>query len=196
MAESALGPGFDVIKVNYFTAAIKSKPWDPGKRTRQYVYWRALRTVPNLEIIEGHYQEPKRYMFKVEPSLLRKFKNHLCRWDSLRNLMQPPMVQIIKAEEKRSDVNLATQMLVDACDNAFDCAAVVSNDSDLLAPISQVRKKFKKKVSLICFRDKPSKDLNGHVDFYRYLNPPMLSGALFPQTLVDATGEFHKPQSW
>ena len=67
MAEAALGSGFTVLRVKYFSAAIKSKAWDPSKLNRQKTYWRALSTVPEIEIIHGHYQETKRKMFRVGP---------------------------------------------------------------------------------------------------------------------------------
>jgi uncharacterized LabA/DUF88 family protein len=38
---------------------------------------------------------------------------------------------IIKTEEKGSDVNLAVHLLNDAWLDHYDCAVVVSNDSDL-----------------------------------------------------------------
>ena len=52
-------------------------------------------------------------------------------------------------KEKGSDVNLATELLVDAFENAFDVAAVISNDSDLVAPIRAVRTRTSKPVGII-----------------------------------------------
>jgi len=40
-------------------------------------------------------------------------------------------VKIVKTEEKGSDVNLAVHLLNDAWLNLYDCAVVISNDSDL-----------------------------------------------------------------
>jgi hypothetical protein len=39
-----------------------------------------------------------------------------------------------KVEEKGSDVNLASHLLLDAFQNSFDVGAVLSNDSDLVEP--------------------------------------------------------------
>ena len=47
----------------------------------------------------------------------------------------PKTVQVMKSEEKGSDVNLATYLLVDAFDDDYEAAVVVSNDSDLAEPI-------------------------------------------------------------
>ena len=41
------------------------------------------------------------------------------------------MVDVIKTEEKGTDVNLAVQMVTDAKDDLFDYAILFSNDSDM-----------------------------------------------------------------
>jgi len=51
----------------------------------------------------------------------------------------PRTVEVIKTEEKGSDVNLATYLLLDACRGDCDVAVVVTNDSDLKEPITIVR---------------------------------------------------------
>ena len=45
-------------------------------------------------------------------------------------------VRVMKTEEKGSDVNLATYLLVDAFEDRFDVAVIISNDSDLKEPIA------------------------------------------------------------
>ncbi len=35
---------------------------------------------------------------------------------------QNPFVKVVKTEEKGSDVNIASHLLMDAFDNAFECA--------------------------------------------------------------------------
>jgi len=58
----------------------------------------------------------------------------------------PAKVQVLNSEEKGSDVNLASYLLLDAFENDYEAAIIVSNDSDLAEPISLVRKKLRKKV--------------------------------------------------
>lgn len=52
------------------------------------------------------------------------------------------MVSVADREEKGSDVNVATHLLLDVLQNplAIDAAIVISNDSDLEMPVSEVRK--------------------------------------------------------
>jgi NYN domain len=52
---------------------------------------------------------------------------------------QPRTVEVIKTEEKGSDVNLATYLLLDGFDGDYELAVVISNDSDLLMPVAVVR---------------------------------------------------------
>jgi hypothetical protein len=52
----------------------------------------------------------------------------------MENAYPPPnSVTVWKNEEKGSDVNLAVHLLDDSWRSGFDCAVIVSNDSDLMA---------------------------------------------------------------
>ena len=114
-------PPNDVQRIKYFTAHVSARPTDPDQPVRQQIYLRALRTLPLVEIHLGHYLSHEISM----------------------PLAQPPatgsrFVRVIKTEEKGSDVNLATHLVSDAYENLFDVAVIVSNDSDLLAPVDIV----------------------------------------------------------
>ena len=52
-------PQNTICKIKYFTSIVSSRPNDPGQSTRQQIYLRALRTFPNIEIIEGHFLTSK-----------------------------------------------------------------------------------------------------------------------------------------
>jgi uncharacterized LabA/DUF88 family protein len=51
------------------------------------------------------------------------------------------MVSVATREEKGSDVNLASHLRVDIYEGVIDAAVVLSNDSDLMYPIQEARKK-------------------------------------------------------
>lgn len=55
-------------------------------------------------------------------------------------------VNVLKTEEKGSDVNLAVQLVNDAWQNKFDCAVVCSNDGDLADAVRIVRRERHKSV--------------------------------------------------
>jgi len=93
--------------VKYFTSKI-SKPRD--KRRRQEKYLSALGTLSGLSIHYGRYQSLKQHCSNCE----RVYYD---------------------TNEKRTDVNIATHMLVDAFQNSFDTAILISADSDLTLPL-------------------------------------------------------------
>jgi uncharacterized LabA/DUF88 family protein len=104
--------------------------------------------------------------------------------------------RVMKTEEKGSDVNLATHLLMDAFDNLFDCAVVVSNDSDLKEPISLVRNRFGKTIGLLNPQQNISRALRPLADFIKPIRGTALANAQFPTQLTDAIGDFRKPSSW
>ena len=48
-------PRDHINQIKYFTALVNPRSTDPNQSTRQQTYLRALRTIPNLEIIYGHF---------------------------------------------------------------------------------------------------------------------------------------------
>ena len=111
----------------------------------------------------------------------------------------PKTVQVMKSEEKGSDVNIATYLLVDAFDDEYETAVVVTNDSDLAEPIRLVRQKFKKKV-LVLHPCRPGR--NPASNYARWPRnrcswiPRCCPLANLPGTLTDAHGTIHKPATW
>lgn len=68
-------------------------------------------------------------------------------------------VRVVKTEEKGSDVNLATHLLVDGFQGHYETAVVISNDSDLNLPITMVKNVLKKRIGVICPTEKPGREL-------------------------------------
>ena len=50
--------------------------------------------------------------------------------------------RVLKTEEKGSDVNLATYLLLDGLDDLYESAVVISDDSDLETPIREANRRF------------------------------------------------------
>jgi hypothetical protein len=50
-------PKNQIVQIKYFTALVSARPNDPDQPNRQLLFLRALRTLPNLEIIYGHFLE-------------------------------------------------------------------------------------------------------------------------------------------
>lgn len=116
-------------------------------------------------------------------------------------LANPPaggsrFVRVVKTEEKGSDVNLATLLLIDAFDNDFEAAAIITNDSDLTLPIRLVRAKFGADVGVLNPHPNTSHALRLVASFYRPIRAGALAQSQFPPTLTDAHGTITKPASW
>ena len=103
---------------------------------------------------------------------------------------------MIKTEEKGSDVNLATHLLLDSFRDFYELAVVVSNDSDLLLPIRVAVELFNKKVGLLNPQRHPSVALLPHVMFVKNIRKTVLMKSQFPDWLADQDGAFNKPSAW
>ncbi len=176
-------PRNQVHRIRYFTAHVIARPNDPHQPIRQQTYLRALRTIPHLSVHLGSYLEkPTRMPLHPPPAV------------------GPKTVQVMKSEEKGSDVNIACYLLVDAFDGDYDAAVVISNDSDLAEPIRLVRRKFGKPVMVLhpCGPGRtPSYELQKVASKSMILDASLLPTCQFPATLIDAAGRtVHKPVSW
>ena len=106
------------------------------------------------------------------------------------------MVEIRDTEEKGSDVNLATYLLLDGFDNEYDLAVVITNDSDLRLPIEKVRTRLGKVIGVYDPSRKRSFELNKAATWYRRLREGPLKASQFPPTLSDHQGSINKPAGW
>ena len=172
-------PKDTINQIKYFTAKVSARPNDPSQPVRQQTYLRALQTIPNLSIIYGQ--------FKTGPV-----------WMPLANPQsgKSPYVEVLRTTEKGSDVNLASNLLIDGIRNDYDVAIVISNDSDLLEPIKFVISDMGKKVGLLNPQKHASTDLARHATFIKSIRKGVLAASQFPQTLTDRNGSFHKPSTW
>lgn len=170
-------PNHDVHKIRYFTARVEARPGDPQQQQRQQIYLRALATVPHLSIHYGSFLTNTRRLPLAKP-----------------NPGGPRTVEVLRTEEKGSDVNLATFLLVDGFKGDYEAAAVISNDSDLKEPIEAVRRELALKVGVIIPGEMPRSALPG--DFYKRIRRGILGASQFPATLTDRHGTIHKPVGW
>lgn len=107
-----------------------------------------------------------------------------------------PYALVIKTEEKGSDVNLATHLLLDAFQSRYDLAIVITNDTDLLTPIKAVRQELHKKVGLLSPAERPNRDLRNAIDFVKPIRSGVLAAAQFPDELRDGSGVIRRPATW
>ena len=99
-------------------------------------------------------------------------------------------------EEKGSDVNLATFLIVDGISDDYEAAVVVSNDSDLALAMRFVRDGLNRPIGVLNPHRRQSRELSVVTTFYKRIREGVLSNSQFPATLTDAQGTFRKPASW
>ena len=103
-------------------------------------------------------------------------------------------------EEKGTDVNLATYLLMDGYEGDYEQALVMSNDADLALAISMVRDKLQLPVGIVNPNINPRegmpKDLRDAATFNRRLYLSTLRKSQFPSILQDAKGIITKPSTW
>lgn len=177
MSRKILSPKNNIVGIKYFTARVLSRPDNPSQPLRQEIYLRALKTL-GAECIFGRYLSHPVMMRVADPNAVR------------------PFVRVIKTEEKGSDVNIAAHMLLDAFRDEYDCAVLISGDSDLKTPVEMVRHDFSKTVGVINPQKIDCKVLRSAASFYKRIRTSDLAASQLPETLNDATGTFHKPGNW
>jgi hypothetical protein len=133
--------------VVYCTARIDARTNRSGQ-IDQDIYLKALVKSGSVDYIEYG-----RYVARVKPAPLATKDQHgrpvvvSSNWPVMvqDSASQPVpdahfMVSVMNTEEKGSDVNVASHLLIDSLRGAVDAAAVVSNDSDLRYPLHEARK--------------------------------------------------------
>jgi len=172
-------PNDEIVKIRYFTARISSHPSDPQQAVRQETYLRALATLSLIEIHFGRYVTHRRRMPLVDP---------------------PPggdrFAQVLRTEEKGSDVNLACYMLLDAFRGRCDTAVVISNDSDLAEPVRVAKTEAGIKVGIINPHKSKYRSPLLQGTFFKQLRASTLAQTQLPAVLRDTQGTIRKPSNW
>ena len=176
-----LFPEDQIQRIYYFTARLRARPEDPFQSQRQDVYLRALRSLPSLSIEYGDFRRRTRRGPVVTP-----------------NPGPRKIVTIEDSEEKGSDVNLATRLLVDGFSGRYEQAIVISNDSDLVSPIRYVRRELNLTIGVVNpdYRGKTQRNLEAAATFVKRLRPKHLFQSQFPRSFSDRHGRITKPRNW
>jgi uncharacterized LabA/DUF88 family protein len=173
-------PRETVTRICYFTAHVNGSK-DPLAPQRQQTYLRALATLPTVEVHLG--------LFKSRPTTMPLHPLPVTGTKT---------VQVMKTEEKGSDVNLGCHSLLDALRGTVDTVVIISNDSDLLEPVRLIRNETPARIGVVNPHPhyKRSRTLVQHANFTKQLTETHLIKSQFPTSLADATGTITKPKEW
>ena len=177
---ATLLPNEDITRILYFTARVDHRR-DLEAPQRQNAYLRALGTIPRLHVHFG--------TFSSRPVMMPRFPIPAAG---------PRTVQVLKTEEKGSDVNLGCHALLDAIQGRVDTSVIISNDSDLAEPVRLISIETSARVGVINPhpREKRSRSLSHHADFRKQLSTYHLAASQFAAVLPDGHGNVHKPAEW
>ena len=145
------------------------------------MYLRALATLPGFDAYYGTFRSGTKRRPLAEP---------------VTGL--PTHVLVRDSEEKGSDVNLATRLLVDGFNREYDQAVVVSNDADFASAMRYVRDNLGLRVVLVNPDSKNAspRNLSSAATYVKRLWKSHLRSSQFPDTLTDDVGTITKPASW
>lgn len=180
LCKQALPSHHRILKVRYFTTRVLKTPHNPRKPERQNTYLRALQ--------------------KYHPEEIEIHLGHFVRNSTMCPLAGPGgggrMVEVIRTEEKGSDVNLSVHLLNDAWKDCYDCAVLMTNDSDMAEGMRLTKLEHpEKRLGLVSpDRKHHSTELRRHTDFFVRVKPRWLRDSQLPDSIPYTS--LQKPSSW
>jgi uncharacterized LabA/DUF88 family protein len=173
-------PKDDIHRIRYFTARVSARPDDLQLPVRQQTYLRALATLQKVSVHLGvFYVSTTRVLLAHPPA------------------RGPKTAEIIKTEEKGSDVALATYLMLDACRGDCDSAVLITNDSDLREPLRLARDELGLATGVINPHPASRRSRALQATFFKQLRPGALAASQFPRQLTSRSGrKITKPADW
>ena len=137
LVKSMLNDDHEIVAVKYFTAPVKTYPFDAAATQRQNVYLQAISVNPAVKTVLGFYAK--------HPSWQPARADTCKKCDTAKFGLVP----IVKLEEKRSDVNIACEMMLDAARTDTECFVLVTGDSDQVGVVEALRYECSKTVIVL-----------------------------------------------
>ena len=186
--DHVLDPAAELIQVRYYTAPVLGRMCDsPDSPQRQRRYLQALRKMypENIVIIEGKILATTPFQRLVKP---------------VAAAPDMQMVQVYNFSEKKTDVDLAADLIAGAWMGEYDQAVVCSNDTDLEAALATVRRHHPQ-IRLGVVAPIPgddhrriSIDLSKHAHWSKPLSTVHLKNAQLPDRIPSSA--LRRPETW
>jgi len=186
--EHILLPDTELLEVRYYTAPVLGSLCDdPESPKRQRQYLQALRKMPpaKTQVIEGK---------------LTKNSAHLRLSEPIPQAPELNTVRVITLTEKKTDVNIATDMVSGAFLGNYDQAVLCSNDSDMEGALRSIRTHCPNiRLGLVApvlgaTTRHISRDLKQQVHWVKTLNAEALKAAQLPEKVPGTS--IAKPTGW
>jgi len=181
-----LNPDHEIVSVRYFTAPVKTHPHDAAALDRQKIYLQALATNPLVKITLGFYNKNEALM---------PISDERCKVCAVAN---EGFVPVKKLEEKRSDVNIAVAMLIDAAKTDVESFVLITGDSDQVGAIEALRYEFSKNVLVFNPHIGLSQHLKRAASYYKNIPRDIPACCQLPDAIpVGTHGNFiRRPAAW
>ena len=169
LAQNLLKEHQILIDIKYYTAMISN---NHSKVKRQVSYIDVLKHC-GVKVILGQY----------------KSKTQVCRSCEVKFKI---------FEEKMTDVNISVDLLMDAVDDNYDTAILISGDTDLIPPLKIIKKRFDTKKILAIFPpQRANKAVKKEVYASFTLGRKLLLDSQFENAITLSNGtQITKPKEW
>jgi uncharacterized LabA/DUF88 family protein len=180
-------PNNDIVLINYYTARVSSRS-NPNSPKNQQVFFNALGTLSNVKIHLGQFLVHSIWAYINQPPEFRP---------PVQNI-KSRLVKILKTEEKGSDVNMASHLVRDAFLGSFECAAILTNDTDLVEPIRIVTNEVKLPIILLSpdLKNNPAQKLIDVATSVRRIRKSHITLSQFPDIITNGNKIITKPSTW
>jgi uncharacterized LabA/DUF88 family protein len=168
LCETYLKDGEQLVDIYYFTAIAE---WNREKAEKHRNYIRMLEK-EGVKVVYGKFKKVSRHCNICQ----KLYPTH---------------------EEKRTDVNIALKLFLDAMRDKFDTAMLVSGDSDLIPPITAIRDNFlNKRVGVIIPVGRKAKELKDTADFNYKMEKSRLYDSLLDEDAEIRGMKITAPKGW
>ena len=187
-ATYVLDKNAELVEVRYYTAPVLGRMSDDPRSTqRQRQYLQALKTMhpQSLVVIQGKIVATKPYQRLVRP---------------IPEAPELQIVQVYDFNEKKTDVNLASDLIAGAWINSYEQAVICSNDSDLEAALSTVKRHHPRlRIGVVApIRSEDYRHISGdlvrHADWQKTLSAVHIAASQLPPKIPNS--RLVKPESW
>lgn len=178
----------ELVEVRYYTAPVLGRMSDDSKSTqRQRQYLQALKIMyPQvLAIIQGKIVASKPHQRLVKP---------------IPQAPELEMVQVYDFNEKKTDVNLASDLITGAWIGSYEQAVICSNDSDLEGALAAVKRHHKSlRIGIVApIRSEDHRHISGdlirHADWKKILSIVHVAASQLPPRIPNS--KLVKPTAW
>ncbi len=161
-----------------------------GKTLQAVNYYSAFATWLGADVYQRHNALIKALEATGVHCAISHFKKKPARCPSCKHKWN-------KHEEKETDVKMSIQMVADAYENKFDCAMIISNDTDFI-PAIQKLKEMNKFIFLLTPPNMTK--MSGMIklsQFWEEITSARIQANLLPDSITLANGNIiHKPSKY